>query len=120
MKDEIGGHVVRMREKKNARKILVGIPEGQWPLERPRHSWEVIQGIFLYYCYDGVRLCPCGTAATNGPIVLPTDEQGRDDNDREKPKDSEKNLSQSHVVHRKSHIDRSGSVRGPAQEEAGD
>jgi hypothetical protein len=29
MKDEIGGHVVRMREKKNARKILVGIPEGQ-------------------------------------------------------------------------------------------
>jgi hypothetical protein len=26
-----------------------------------------------FYCFDGVRLCLCGTAAVNGPIVHPTD-----------------------------------------------
>jgi hypothetical protein len=31
------GHVVRMGEKRNAYKILVGKPEGKRPLGRPRH-----------------------------------------------------------------------------------
>jgi hypothetical protein len=31
------GHVARMREKRNAYRILVGKPEGRRPLGRPRH-----------------------------------------------------------------------------------
>jgi hypothetical protein len=31
------GHVVGMREKRNAYKLLVGKPEGRRPLGRPRH-----------------------------------------------------------------------------------
>jgi hypothetical protein len=26
---------------------------------------------FPFYCYDGVRLCPCGTTAPVGPIIRP-------------------------------------------------
>jgi hypothetical protein len=33
------GHVARMREKRNAYKLLVGKPEGKRPLERPRRRW---------------------------------------------------------------------------------
>jgi hypothetical protein len=33
------GHVARMREKRNANRILVGNPEGKRPLGRPRHRW---------------------------------------------------------------------------------
>jgi hypothetical protein len=33
----LAGHVTRMGEKRNARRILVGRPEGKRPLERPRH-----------------------------------------------------------------------------------
>jgi hypothetical protein len=33
------GHVVRMREKRNAYRILVGKPETKRPLGRPRHRW---------------------------------------------------------------------------------
>jgi hypothetical protein len=33
------GHVARMREKRNAYRILVGKPEGKRPLERPRRGW---------------------------------------------------------------------------------
>jgi hypothetical protein len=33
------GHVARMREKRNAYMILVGKPEGNTPLGRPRHKW---------------------------------------------------------------------------------
>jgi hypothetical protein len=49
----------------------------------------------LPYCYDGVRLCLCGTAATNGPFVHPPDdtlkniEQRWNDTNGGKPKDSE-------------------------------
>jgi hypothetical protein len=35
------GHVERMREKRNAYRMLAGKPEGTRPLERPRHSWVV-------------------------------------------------------------------------------
>jgi hypothetical protein len=31
------GHVVRMREKRNVYRLLVGKPEGKRPLGRPRH-----------------------------------------------------------------------------------
>jgi hypothetical protein len=33
------GHVARMREKKNACRLLVGKPEGKKPLGRPRCRW---------------------------------------------------------------------------------
>jgi hypothetical protein len=33
------GHVARMREMKNACRILVGKPEGRRPLGRPRRRW---------------------------------------------------------------------------------
>jgi hypothetical protein len=33
------GHVVQMGEKRNAYRMLVGKPEGKWPLGRPRHRW---------------------------------------------------------------------------------
>jgi hypothetical protein len=34
------GHLVRMREKRGAYRILVGRPEVRRPLRRPRHTWE--------------------------------------------------------------------------------
>jgi hypothetical protein len=33
------GHEARMREKSNAYRILVGMPEGKIPLGRPRRRW---------------------------------------------------------------------------------
>jgi hypothetical protein len=35
----LGGHVARMRETRNAYRILVGKPEGKRPLGRPRRRW---------------------------------------------------------------------------------
>jgi hypothetical protein len=32
-------HVAQMGEKRNAYRLLVGKPEGNRPLERPRRSW---------------------------------------------------------------------------------
>jgi hypothetical protein len=33
------GHVTRMGEKRNAYRILVGMPEGKRPVGRPRRRW---------------------------------------------------------------------------------
>jgi hypothetical protein len=33
------GHVARTGEKKNANMLMVGKPEGERPLERPRRRW---------------------------------------------------------------------------------
>jgi hypothetical protein len=33
------GHVARMRERRNAYRLLVGKPEGKRPLGRPRRRW---------------------------------------------------------------------------------
>jgi hypothetical protein len=33
------GHVARMGEKRNAYRMLVGMPEGRRPLGRPRRRW---------------------------------------------------------------------------------
>jgi hypothetical protein len=33
------GHVARMGEKRNVYRLLVGKPEGKWPLGRPRRRW---------------------------------------------------------------------------------
>jgi hypothetical protein len=33
------GHEARMREKRNAYRLLVGKPYGKRPLGRPRHRW---------------------------------------------------------------------------------
>jgi hypothetical protein len=34
------GHVVRMVEKRGVHKVLMGKPEGERPLGRPRRRWE--------------------------------------------------------------------------------
>jgi hypothetical protein len=34
------GHVARMGKKRNAYRVLVGKPEGNRPLGRPRRRWE--------------------------------------------------------------------------------
>jgi hypothetical protein len=39
-KNEMGGAVVRMGERRGAYRILVGRPEGRRPLGRPRRKWE--------------------------------------------------------------------------------
>jgi hypothetical protein len=42
------GHVVRMGERRNAYRILVGNPEGKRPLGRPRRRWvDIIKKIDL-------------------------------------------------------------------------
>jgi hypothetical protein len=38
--NEVGGHVARMAEGRNAYRVLVGKPEGKKPLLRPRRRWE--------------------------------------------------------------------------------
>jgi hypothetical protein len=35
----LGGHVARMEEKRNVYRLLVGKPEGERPLGRPRRRW---------------------------------------------------------------------------------
>jgi len=37
--EEMGGHVACVRKMRNARKILVGKPEGKEPFGRPWRSW---------------------------------------------------------------------------------
>jgi hypothetical protein len=90
--------VARMGEERNLYRVLVGKPEGKSPLGRPTYRWEfgiriapreigwgvwsVVNAVmnlrvlappsYDYYCcccYTRVRLCPYGTAASNGPIV---------------------------------------------------
>jgi hypothetical protein len=34
------GHVARMGERRNVNRVLVGKPQGNRPLERPRRRWE--------------------------------------------------------------------------------
>jgi hypothetical protein len=47
------GHVARMREKRNACRILVGKPEGKRPLGTPRNGW--VDNIkWILKTYDGV------------------------------------------------------------------
>jgi hypothetical protein len=36
------GHVVRMGERRDAYRILVGKPKGKRPLGRPRYRWRII------------------------------------------------------------------------------
>jgi len=36
----LAGHVVRMGEKRGVYRVLVGKPEGNRPLGRPRRGWE--------------------------------------------------------------------------------
>ena len=45
------GNVVRMGEKRNAYRVLVGEPEGKRPLGRRRHSWKNNIKVFkIFYC----------------------------------------------------------------------
>jgi hypothetical protein len=62
------------------------------------------------------------TAATNGQIVYPQEygEWRWNDIDRGKPKNSEKNLSQCHFVHNKSHTDWPDREPGTSRWETGD
>jgi hypothetical protein len=72
--------------------------------------------LLIDWLINGVRL-RLWTASTNGSIVHPPDngygERRWNDIDRIKPKNSKKNLSQSHFVHHKSHVDLPG--REPVQ-----
>jgi hypothetical protein len=36
----LAGHVSRMRERRNAYRVMVGKPEQKRPLGRPRYRWE--------------------------------------------------------------------------------
>jgi hypothetical protein len=36
------GHVARMEDNGLCIQILVEIPEGKWPLARPRHRWNIL------------------------------------------------------------------------------
>jgi hypothetical protein len=36
----MGAHEVRIGERRGMYRVLVGIPEGQRPLGKPRHRWE--------------------------------------------------------------------------------
>jgi hypothetical protein len=77
-----------------------------------------VTGLFVVLHVDGARLC-LWTAATNGPIVHPPgdiyeyEEPWWNDTDRGKPKNSDRNLSQFHFVHYKSHMDWTERERGP-------
>jgi hypothetical protein len=49
------GHVARKREKRNAYRILVGKPEGERPLGRPRRRWvDNIKMDFTEIGWDGM------------------------------------------------------------------
>jgi hypothetical protein len=49
------GHVALMGEKRNSYRILVGKPEGNRPLGRPRHRWEGNITMNLRVGWDGVN-----------------------------------------------------------------
>jgi hypothetical protein len=38
--DEMAGHAARMEEKRDAYRVLVGMPEGKPPQGIPCHTWE--------------------------------------------------------------------------------
>jgi hypothetical protein len=51
------GHVVQMREKSNAYRIVVGKPEGKRPLGRPRYRWvDDIKMDLREIGWDGIDL----------------------------------------------------------------
>jgi hypothetical protein len=62
--------------------------------------------LLLLFMSKGVRIRLC-TAGTNGSIVHPPDDMKPrwNDIDREKSKNSEKNMSHCHFVHHKSYMD---------------
>jgi hypothetical protein len=45
---EMDGHVARMREMRNAYKILIRKSEGKKPLGRPNVDWRIILEIILF------------------------------------------------------------------------
>jgi hypothetical protein len=49
------GHIARMGKKRNAYRMLVGMPEGKRPLGRPRHRWvNNIKLDLIEIVWDGV------------------------------------------------------------------
>jgi hypothetical protein len=50
------GHVERMGEERRVYKVLVGKPEGNRPLGRPRRRWEDLREIGLGGGVDWIRL----------------------------------------------------------------
>jgi hypothetical protein len=50
----LAGHVARIGEKRNWYRLLVGKPEGRWPLERPKRRWLDNIRMHLLWSLDGV------------------------------------------------------------------
>jgi hypothetical protein len=55
-KNEIGGHVARMRKERGVYGVLVGKSEGKRSLGRPRRRWENNIWIFFRKCDVGYGL----------------------------------------------------------------
>ena len=56
------GHAARMGDRRDAHKVLVGVPEGKRPLERRKHRWEDNMKMDLqqmrWGCMDWLGLAP--------------------------------------------------------------
>jgi hypothetical protein len=97
-------------------------------VDKNTELWEPARGVNYYALLLLLQWGETMSAwnwVANGPIVNPADdtwvnmEQQWNDTDRGKLKDSEKNLSQRHFMHHKSHMDWPGCESGPPQWEAG-
>ena len=52
IKNEMGGHVARMKKGRHAYRVLVGKPEGKEPHERPRLRWDDKNSVY-FHKWDG-------------------------------------------------------------------
>jgi hypothetical protein len=62
----LAGHVARMREKKNAYKILAGKPEGKRPFGIPTRRWE--DNIKMHLRKIGLGCC-LNSSGTGGELI---------------------------------------------------
>jgi hypothetical protein len=64
-------HAARMREKRIECRILVGKPDGKWPLKRPRRRWEDNNKIDLREIgWDGMDWINLAQESTRDGLLL--------------------------------------------------